>query len=85
MVYFSIASEKIPFMGVRGKGESNIITDKSYNMHIVNKLILKYLGNFNNLLAKEMIEEIKNGEEIVIEIRPKYMSTTNFDLYFTKI
>ena len=81
-VYFAIASEEIPFKGVRGKGVAKIIGDTEFNGKIVKKIISKYLGDFENHLAKEIVEEIKNGTEIVIEISPKYLSTTNFESYF---
>lgn len=82
VVYFAIASEKIPFIGVRGKGDPKILEDKNKNSDIAKKLIVKYLGNFENKMSKEIIEEMKNGDEVVVEITPKYFSTTNFESYF---
>ena len=78
IVYFSVANEEEPFMGVRGKGESKILESKTQNSKITKKLIVKYLGNKESRLANEIMDEIKQGLEVVVEIKPKYFSTWTF-------
>jgi nitroimidazol reductase NimA-like FMN-containing flavoprotein (pyridoxamine 5'-phosphate oxidase superfamily) len=77
-VYFSIANEEEPFMGVRGKGKSKILENKDQNSEIAKKILVKYLDGANSNLAKEIISEIKQGLEVIVEIKPKYFSTWIF-------
>jgi nitroimidazol reductase NimA-like FMN-containing flavoprotein (pyridoxamine 5'-phosphate oxidase superfamily) len=77
-VYFSVANEVEPFIGVRGKGESQILEDKSQNYEIGKKIISKYLGNKESRLAKEVMDEIKEGLEVIVEIKPQYFSAWTF-------
>lgn len=79
IAYFSVANEEEPFIGVRGKGESHIIYDKNQNYEIAKKIISKYLGNKESRLGKEVMDEIKEGLEVIVEIRPKYFSAWTFE------
>lgn len=80
LIYFSIDEASEQFRGVRGKGTVKIIDDLQFNESIAEKIILKYVGNLEGNLAKEIIEEIKSGVEMVLEISPKFYSTWNFAL-----
>ena len=79
-VYFSIANEEEPFMGVRGKGKSKILENKDQNYQITKKIISKYVGREDSGLAKEILDEIKLGLEVIVEITPKYFSAWTFNL-----
>lgn len=78
IVYFSIANEDEPFIGVRGKGKSRILENKARNSKITKKILTKYLGSMNSKLAKEITVEIKQGLEAVVEIKPNYFSAWTF-------
>jgi nitroimidazol reductase NimA-like FMN-containing flavoprotein (pyridoxamine 5'-phosphate oxidase superfamily) len=78
IAYFSVANENEPFIGVRGKGKTRIITDRKINLRITNRIITKYLGEKTSRLTTEVIDEIRNGLEVVVEIKPNYFSAWTF-------
>jgi len=78
-VYFSIANEKEPFIGVRGKGQSKILENREQNSQITKKIISKYLGNKESELANGIMDEIEQGLGVVVEIKPKYFSALTFE------
>lgn len=80
LVYFSIDEGNSEFIGVRGKGSVKIVEDIKSNLVISEKIVKKYAGNLDSNLAKEVLDEIKNGVEIVLEIEPKFFSTWSFTL-----
>jgi general stress protein 26 len=77
-VYFSIDDENFPYKGVKGKGVVTIVEDPKRVMPIVEKINLKYLGTLDHPIAKMLIENAKNGTEILVEINPKFFSTWDF-------
>ena len=77
-IYFSIDDENFPYKGVKGKGMVNISEEPKKIMPIVEKINLKYLGTLEDPLAKFIIENTKNGNEILLEISPKFFSTWDF-------
>ena len=77
-IYFSIDDENFPYKGVKGRGEASISENIQKNVTIVEKIILKYLGTLDQPLAKTMMETIKNGTEVVVEITPRFFSAWDF-------
>jgi PPOX class probable F420-dependent enzyme len=77
-VYFSIDDENFPYKGVKGKGIATISEDREKNLKIVEKINLKYLGTLEHPLAKMLMENTRNGTEVVIEITPKFFSAWDF-------
>ena len=80
LVYFSVDEDDSDFRGVRGKGTVRVLNDIESNLAITEKIVKKYTGSFESDLAKEVIEEIKNGVEIVFDISPKFYSAWSFQL-----
>ena len=80
IVYFSIDDDNIEYKGVRGKGIARIIDDVDFNVQITEKIIIKYAGDLKSKLAKEVMDEIKNGIEVILEITPKFYSVWSFTL-----
>ncbi len=80
LVYFSIDEDNYEFKGVRGKGTVRILEDLDMNFVLAEKIVKKYAGDLNSNLAKEVLDEIKNGIEIVFEIKPKFYSAWSFTL-----
>jgi len=78
LVYFSIDDESFPYKGVKGKGTVKSLEDINYNIKIAEKIITKYMGNLENDLAKWIINEIRQGNEAVLEINPKFYSAWSF-------
>jgi general stress protein 26 len=77
-IYFSIDDESSPPKGVKGRGTAKLSQDITKNTSIVEKLDMKYLGTTEHPLAKMLIEAAKKGDEIVIEIKPKFFSAWDF-------
>ena len=77
-VYFSIDDENFPYKGVKGRGIVRISEDIDWNIPVVEKLSMKYLGTIDNPLAQMIMENTRKGIQIVIEITPKFFSAWYF-------
>lgn len=77
-IYFSIDDENYPYKGVKGRGVARISEDIQKNLSIMEKINMKYLGTFEHPLAKMLMENTRNGIEVVIEITPKFFSAWDF-------
>jgi len=75
MIYFCIDDDTAPYKGVRGKGVATILQDINKSLPIVEKLLIKYIGNLDNKMAKFLFNSVKSGESIVIEITPQFFAT----------
>ena len=73
--YFSIDDEGFPY---KGKAVASISEDTSKNIRIMEKINLKYLGTLEHPWANNIMENTRNGTEIVIELTPKYFSAWDF-------
>ena len=61
--------------GVRGKGNVKVSYDVNHNVLVAQKIHMRYLGNLEHPMAHELIDAIKKGQSVVLEISPKYYST----------
>ena len=77
-IYFSIDEENYPYKGVKGRAVARISEDTQKNLPIIEKINIKYLGTLEHPVAKMIIENTKNGNEVVIEITPKFFSAWDF-------
>jgi general stress protein 26 len=77
-IYFSIDDENFPYKGVKGKGSGSISEDIKRNLSVIEKINMKYLGTLEHPLAKMLMDNARNGTEVVIEITPKYFSAWDF-------
>jgi general stress protein 26 len=77
-IYFSIDDENHPYKGVKGRAVARISEDIQKNLSIIKKLNLKYLGTLEHPLAKRLIENTRNGTQVIIEITPKFFSAWDF-------
>jgi general stress protein 26 len=77
-IYFSIDDENFPYKGVKGRAAAKISEDIQKNLPIVEKRNIKYLGTIEHPLAKMIMENTKNGIQVVIELTPKYFSAWDF-------
>jgi len=77
-IYYSIDDENFPYKGVKGRGEAKIVEDVQRVLPIVEKINVKYLGTNDHPLAKMLLDNARKGEEIVIEITPKFFSAWDF-------
>ena len=77
-VYFSIDDENLPYKGVKGKGTATIVEDPNRTVSEGDRISMKYLGTLDHPIAKMITERSKKGEELVIEISPKFFSTWDY-------
>jgi nitroimidazol reductase NimA-like FMN-containing flavoprotein (pyridoxamine 5'-phosphate oxidase superfamily) len=77
-VYFSVDTDAMPNRGVKGKGTATILKDAGKALSISEKIVAKYLGDLNSTMAKNMINEVRKGTEVLVEIAPKYFSTWDY-------
>ena len=80
-VYFSVDTEATPTKpnrGVKGKGTAAIVHDAGESLSISEKIVTKYLGNADSGLGKGMMDEVRKGSEVLVEISPRYFSTWDY-------
>ena len=77
-IYFSIDDENYPYKGVKGRAVARVSEDVHKNLPIIEKINLKYLGTLEHPLAKRLMENTRNGTQVVIEITPKFFSAWDF-------
>ena len=74
-IYFCVDAPNMPYKGVRGKGTVRIHEDIERNIPITEKIMLRYLGSTEHPMAKNLIDYVKKGDAIILEITPRYFST----------
>ncbi len=78
MVYFSIDTEALPNKGVKGKGTARIVNEPRKGVPLVEKIVEKYLGDTKSGYGKGMIDSVRNGTSIVVEIKPHYYTVWDY-------
>ena len=78
ILYFSIDDENFPYKGVKGKGSVTIVEDPNRTVSDGEKISMKYLGTLDHPIAKMITEHSKKGDNVVIEINPKFFSTWDY-------
>jgi len=78
IVYFSVDNETMPYKGAKGKGIAKIIEDVKTTTPIAEKIMVKYTGSLDNTVAKQLMDAVKSGASIIIELTPEYYSTWDF-------
>jgi len=77
-IYFCIDDPSPPYKGVRGKGGVEVHRDVNFNVLIAQKIHPRYLGNLEDPISRELMDAIKKGQSVVLEISPKYYSTWDY-------
>jgi general stress protein 26 len=75
IIGFCIDDPTPPYKGVKGKGMAVIHEDIAYNKDIIKKFINKIVVDYNHPVARFMLSQIESGNNIIIEIIPRYYST----------
>lgn len=78
MIYFCIDDPNPPYKGVRGKATVKIHEDVNFNVPIVEKIHVRYLGTLEHPISKELMNAIRNGQSVVLEFSPNYYSTWDY-------
>jgi nitroimidazol reductase NimA-like FMN-containing flavoprotein (pyridoxamine 5'-phosphate oxidase superfamily) len=77
-VYFSVDTDALPNRGVRGKGTADILNDVGKSISLTEKIVAKYLGDLSTPMAKRMVEGVRTGAAVLVEITPLYFSTWDY-------
>ena len=77
-VYFSVDTDATPNKGVKGKGTARIVTDSNKMIPIAERIVTKYLGDSKSGYGKGLMDSVRSGEEVVVEILPKYYSVWDY-------
>jgi len=75
IIYYCIDDDNIPYKGVRGKGTVKISDDINLNLSIGEKIVTKYLGSVGHPISQLLLDSLKNGDAIILEITPKFFAT----------
>jgi general stress protein 26 len=75
IIYYCIDDDNIPYKGVRGKGTVRISEDINYNLPIAEKIVTKYLGSVGHPISQILLNSVRNGDAVIIEITPKFFAT----------
>jgi general stress protein 26 len=75
IIYYCIDDGRIPYKGFRGKGTVRISEDIEYNMSIIEKIVVKYLGSIEHPMSQTIIGSIRNEDAIILEVTPKFYAT----------
>ncbi len=78
VIYFCIDEQNPPYRGVRGKGTVKIYDDINFNIPIAEKIHIRYLGSLENPISKSLLDMMRSGQSVVLEITPKYYSTWDY-------
>ncbi|HEY7082799.1 MAG TPA: pyridoxamine 5'-phosphate oxidase family protein [Nitrososphaeraceae archaeon] len=78
VVYFSIDDENTPYKGVKGKGIASLLEDPEETVVHGDRISIKYLGTLDHPIAKMISEGSKNGNNVVVEITPRFFSTWDY-------
>jgi hypothetical protein len=71
IIYFCVDDPTPPYKGVRGKG-TVIISE------FMEKVIPRYGGKLEDPTSQALLEQLKKGEAVVLEIDPEYYSTRDY-------
>ena len=77
-VYFSVDTDAMPSRGVKRKGTAVIVKDTRKALSLSEKIVAKYLGDLNSSLAKNLVDEVRKGSEVLVEITPQFFSTWDY-------
>jgi len=47
----------------------------NHNLPIAERIMIKYTGSTDNKIAKFLLDGVRNGFSVILEINPKYYST----------
>jgi len=78
IISFCVDDSNPPYKGVRGKGEVRVHEEIDHNRLIAEKLLMRSLGSLEHPTSRWLLGEIEKGNEVVIEIGPRYYSTWDY-------
>lgn len=71
---FEVAADEPPYCGVRGRAVATI--DQETGLHILERLLVRYLGGTDNPLAETLLS--RDVPEVAIRLEPQSFHSWNF-------
>jgi nitroimidazol reductase NimA-like FMN-containing flavoprotein (pyridoxamine 5'-phosphate oxidase superfamily) len=78
VIYYCVDDPTPPYKGVRGKGRVKIYEDINHNIPIAEKIMVRYLGSLEHPMAKSLMNSVRRGDSVIIEVSPRYYSTWDY-------
>jgi general stress protein 26 len=78
VIYYCVDDPNPPYKGVRGKGRVKIYEDINHNIPIAEKIMIRYLGSLEHPMAKSLMNSVRRGDSVIIEVSPRYYSTWDY-------
>jgi nitroimidazol reductase NimA-like FMN-containing flavoprotein (pyridoxamine 5'-phosphate oxidase superfamily) len=78
VIYYCVDDPNPPYKGVKGKGKVKIHEDIGHNIPIAEKIMVRYLGSLGHPMANSLMNSVKNGDSVILEISPSYYSTWDY-------
>jgi nitroimidazol reductase NimA-like FMN-containing flavoprotein (pyridoxamine 5'-phosphate oxidase superfamily) len=76
-VYFDVDSDKWPYKGVKGRGRARILSAKKQAVSWGARILSKYVKK-GQPMRNSVLEKIKSGGYVVIEIAPSYFTSWDY-------
>jgi len=54
------------------------LSEPNSNFPIAEKIMLKYLGSTDHPMAKTLLQNVRDGNSVMLEIKPLYYSTWDY-------
>jgi len=67
-----------PNRRVKGKGTAILVTDVGESVPMSEKIVAKYLGDLKSTMAMDMVDAVRKGSDVLVEITPLYFSTWDY-------
>ena len=78
IIAYCIDDPNPPYKGVSGKAKVKISEDINHNMALSKKLLMSSVGSLENPRLKWQLSETERGEQVILELTPRYYSTWDF-------
>ena len=75
LIYYCVDVPHPPYKGVRGKGKVRIHENVDHNIPIAQKIMVRYLGSLAHPIATSVMETVRDGDSVILEITPSFYST----------
>jgi nitroimidazol reductase NimA-like FMN-containing flavoprotein (pyridoxamine 5'-phosphate oxidase superfamily) len=79
VAYFSVDEDTFPYRCVKGKAKVTFSEQVETNLAIAGKIMSKYLGSTDHPTAVEILNSVRSGQSLLIQLAPIYYSTWRFD------
>lgn len=76
-VYFDVSVDRFPYKGVRGSGNARIVAGKERAALFAKKILARYI-KASHPMVNLILEGVKKGDNVVVEISPEYFSTWDY-------